>query len=286
MVAGQFYPASEAECREAVELCLGAASRGDAGVTGECIGGIVPHAGWICSGMVAAKVLAALAGGPGVETFVIFGAAHRRRAERAAVYAEGAWATPLGEIGIDEPLAAAVLAGGGNLAEDDPAAHASEHSIEVQVPLIQFLAPQAKLLPIIVPPMASAPQLGQRVAVEARGLSRRAVFVGSTDLTHYGPRYGYTPQGIGAKALAWAKDVNDRRLIDTVLSLKVDEVLPVARRHQNACGPGAVAAAMAAAMAAGANRATLLQHTNSYETLHEAWGEMDDAVGYAGIVFH
>jgi len=155
----------------------------------------------------------------------------------------------------------------------------------VQLPFIQHAAPSAKLLPIIVPPSASAPDAGRAVAERAKALRRGAVFVGSTDLTHYGPRYRFTPMGSGPDALRWAKEVNDRRLLDLVVSLKTGEVVAEALEHHNACGSGAVAAAMAACVAMGADRAQVLRHTTSNEVAHGRFGEMADAVGYSGVVF-
>ncbi len=283
-VAGQFYPGSRKQCKQEIVACLAKAGEA-AGFTGQAVGGIVPHAGWVFSGAVAAQVIALLAARVRVDTFVVFGAMHHYRGRSAgAVFASGAWETPLGRISIDEELARAILAGSEMLA-DEPDAHDEEHSIEVQVPFIQHVAPSARLLPIIVPPSASAPNVGQAVAEQVKALGRKAVFVGSTDLTHYGPRYRFTPMGCGANALRWAKEVNDRRLLDLVETLQSDQVVPEAIEHHNACGSGAVAAAMAASKVMGADRAQLLRHTTSNEVAQGRFDEMADAVGYAGVVF-
>lgn len=252
--------------------------------TEELIGGIVPHAGWMCSGAVAVEVLRELIRRPGIETFVVFGAAHRLGSDRAALYGQGAWSTPLGEIAIDEDLASAVLSAAADVRENEQP-HLIEHSIEVQLPFIQHLAPTARFLPILVPHLAAGPAIGMAVAEQARLLQREVAFVGSTDLTHYGPRYGFTPQGLGPAGLQWAKEVNDREMIDLVCAMKADEVAARARRHQNACGGGAVAATIAACRRCGATRGVLLRHTTSREVLADRYGEMSDAVGYAGIAF-
>lgn len=283
-VAGQFYPGSRSQCLDEIAACLGEAGAA-AELAGQAVGGIVPHAGWVFSGSVAAEVIRALAGQPGVETFVVFGAMHRY-ASRAAgsVDTREAWETPLGRIAIDQELARVVQAGSTMLA-DEPVAHDMEHSIEVQVPFIQHLAPSAKLLPIIVPPSASSPAVGRAVAEQARVLGRRTVFVGSTDLTHYGPRYRFTPMGCGPEALRWAKEVNDRRLLNLVTSMRSNQIVPEAIEHHNACGSGAVAAAIEASQVMGADRAQVLRHTTSNEVARGRFGEMADAVGYAGVVF-
>jgi AmmeMemoRadiSam system protein B len=246
--------------------------------------GIVPHAGWVCSGAVAAEVIQILGQNPDIETFVVFGTMHRVHGHKATVDPEGVWVTPLGEIALDKELAAAVLAASPILAEDS-FSHLSEHSIEVQVPFIQQVKPAAQLLPILVPPADDAPKVGRIVAEQVQKTGRKAVFLGSTDLTHYGPRYYFTPHGAGREGLAWAKDVNDRRMIDLCLKLAAEEVVNEANHHHNACGSGAVAATLAAARQCAATSAHLCRHTTSAEVLHEKLGPMTDAVGYAGIIF-
>lgn len=255
----------------------------DAG-TMQWIGGIVPHAGWVCSGAVAAEVIGKLCRQMGIDTVVVFGAAHRFMSNKAALYAQGAWSTPLGEMLIDEQLAAAVLDASQDV-EENPEAHRPEHSIEVQVPFIQHMCPSARLLPLLVPHLAPASAIGLAVAQQARLLNRQVVFLGSTDLTHYGPRYGFAPKGTGLAGLEWAKTDNDRRLIELVCRMQTDGIVPEAKKRQNACGPGAVAATIAACQRLGATRGILLRHTTSAEVLLDSYGPMDGAVGYAGIVF-
>ena len=119
-----------------------------------------------------------------------------------------------------------------------------------------------------------------------KSLGGDVAFVGSTDLTHYGPGYGFTPSGMGLKGLVWAKDVNDRRMIKLILAMQDDKIVEEAEANQNACGAGAIAAAIAASKAYGATRATLLEHTTSFEVLRELYEEpMRDAVGYAAVAF-
>jgi len=215
---------------------------------------------------------------------VIFGAVHQPMRSPAAVFASGAWRTPLGDIPIDEELAAAVIQSSPEMVAD-PNPHGAEHSIEVQVPFVQHLAPKAKLLPIMVLPGPSALDLGRDVAKQATALGRRVAFLGSTDLTHYGPRYRMTPMGVGPDGLKWAKEVNDRRMIDLVVGLQAEKVVAEAAERRSACGSGAIAAVMGASQATGATWARLLQHTTSSEVLSGLYGDMADAVGYAGIVF-
>jgi MEMO1 family protein len=281
VVAGTFYPSSESECREALDRCF--ESRGALTVVdGRVVGAVVPHAGWMCSGRVAAAVFDAMATHRQPETVVIFGAAHRVRGVEAAVFATGRWDTPVGSVNIDERLADRVL-GQTNLVTSDPYAHELEHSIEVQLPFLQRVWPEAKLLPIIVPPSANAVRVGQAVARTLSAYDCDAVVMASSDLTHYGRNYGFTPKGCGEDGLAWAKHVNDRRMIDLMLALDAEAIVPEASDHHNACGAGAIAAVVAASKALGADRGVLLEHTTSCEVLGQAID--GNAVGYAGVVF-
>ena len=137
----------------------------------------------------------------------------------------------------------------------------------------------------MVPPNKNAAALGATIGRTCKSYGVDVVFIASTDLTHYGPRYGFVPEGIGGPALTWARDVNDRRMIEMIRQMKDEAVVDEARANQNACGAGAVAATLAACKACGAGRATLLEHTTSFEVLRDRFPEpATDAVGYAGMV--
>ena len=277
--AGSFYPAQETQCRRDVEVCV---AEGAPPFEGAVLGGIVPHAGWTYSGPVAGQVFAAMIARARPTTVVIFGAVHRHRGRQAALFPSGRWETPIGPVQVDERLVDRVL-GQTNLIADDAYAHELEHSIEVQVPFVRHLLPSAAILPIMVPPTADAVEVGEAVARTVESYQVSSVMIGTTDLTHYGPSYGFTPEGAGPQGVAWAKDVNDRRMIDLILSLAPEQIVPEAELHGNACGAGAVAATVAAVRHLGADGATLLQHTTSHEVPGGRGGF--DSVGYAGIVF-
>ncbi|HVP13119.1 MAG TPA: AmmeMemoRadiSam system protein B [Phycisphaerae bacterium] len=289
-VAGMFYPRDPEQCRRELRACLEKAAQAAAGhepaaVLGRIIGGIVPHAGWVCSGAVAARVFNLVSKEPHPSAVVLFGAVHVAHGPRASFFPSGAWETPLGLVEVDDRLAER-LQGHTGLMEPAPHAHDQEHSIEVQVPFIQYLLPDAKIVPIMVPPTNNAAVLGTAVGRACKSLDAQVVFIGSTDLTHYGPGYGFIPAGVGPEGLAWAKNVNDRRMIGLILALNHYGAVEEAEANQNACGAGAVAAAVAACKAYGATRATLLEHTTSFEVLREMYDEpMRDAVGYAALAF-
>jgi AmmeMemoRadiSam system protein B len=285
IVAGQFYPGQNDRCIDEINQCLEEATL-TATLPETIVAGIVPHAGWTFSGAVAAFVFAAIRQQhPKVHTFVIFGAAHGYIGQPPAVYDKGSWLTPLGEILVDEELANAVLES--KTATSDREAHNSEHSMEVQVPFIQYLFPGAKILPILTPPSEQAIRLGEIVgSIISSDEERKIVCLGSTDLTHYGPRYGFTPMGTGKDALKWATEVNDKQFIDLALKMQPQKILESAAENYNACGAGAAAATAATAKALGKSKGILLAHTNSNEImLRKMSATSRESVGYAAIIF-
>jgi AmmeMemoRadiSam system protein B len=283
VVAGQFYPADQDDCLKQIRECLASRPVGEP-LPASIVGGIVPHAGWAYSGDLAAMVFAAVQKQrPDVRTFVIFGTAHYYRPQ-PVVDDFQAWQTPLGTVGVDTELRRALLER--ELAVTDSRAHQGEHSIEVQVPFIRHLFPDAKIVPVIVPPVEAAIGVGEAVAELVGGPDHAAVCIGSTDLTHYGPGYGFIPMGRGSDGLQWAADVNDRQFIDLAVALDAERLLATAMEKGNACGPGAAAAAVAAARKLGVAKGRLLAYTNSGEVVRRRTGGCSrDSVGYAAIVF-
>jgi AmmeMemoRadiSam system protein B len=249
------------------------------------VAAIVPHAGWVFSGELAATAFKAIQQvNQEVDTFIIFGAAHRYFGGGAVVYGTGAWETPLGQIEIDTELARQIVDEG---AISDPNAHRGEHSIEVQVPFIQYLFPNAKIVPVIVPIADFDQNFGTHVGhLIHKQQDKSIVCVASTDLTHYGPRYGFCPEGTGKAALKWAREVNDMEFIDLALRMEADQLLKTALDKGNACGPAAVATVVAAAKAMGRICGILLGHTTSHDIMLEKYNQpSEESVGYASIVF-
>ena len=245
---------------------------------------VVPHAGWFFSGRVAARVFETIRqANPALEVLVLLGAVHRWRVRGASVDPSGAWQTPLGDLPVDASLAARLLSALPDLLRADPAAHDVEHAIEVQCPLIRALFPDARVVPVAVPPAESAATLGEQLgALLADEPAGRVAVVASTDLTHYGERYGFSPAGAGPEARAWMRE-NDQRLIDMAAALRADTIVDETRARSNACGAGALAAAVAAARAQGVTAGRVIEYTTSYDVLPEPVFRM--AVGYVGMVF-
>ena len=304
-VAGTFYPADPERCRAAAAALVRASPHGAKSAGGgsgpregersstdtpeprPLRGAVVPHAGWVCSGAIAGQAIGTLAAQAGFrpDVVVVFGAIHTPlHTHFAALSSHRAWREPGGDAQVEAELGAKLAESGGGLFAVDDRFHRREHAVEVELPLIQAAWPDARVLPVEVPVVDDAAEIGRRAArqVEAAGLN--AVFLASSDLTHYGPSYGFAPAGVGPQGLAWAKD-NDRRLLDLVTELRIERIVPEVRENLNACGGGAIAAMLAACTELGATRATLLQHRNSFETLADVHPQPPvDAVGYAGVV--
>jgi AmmeMemoRadiSam system protein B len=199
------------------------------------------------------------------------------------LYPAGAWQTPLGLVEVDGELAGK-LAGCRDV-KVDADAHRLEHSIEVQLPLLQVALPGVKIAPLMVLPGMWAEGIGRecaRVAIEAAGA---VGFLGSTDLTHYGPAFGFEPAGRGEEGVAWAGDVNDRRLVELIRRMDAAGVIREAEAHRNACGAGAVAAMIGAMRELGATQYVELEHRTSADCKVIGAGDRDNSVGYEAGVF-
>ena len=286
IVAGQFYPGRGDACVSEIEQFLVQRTVGE-DLADSIVAGIVPHAGWTFSGDLACLVFSAIKQScEKVDTFVLFGAIHSYIDKSAKVYGSGRWVSPLGEVGIDEELAGEIISGS-RAAEANEDVHSSEHSIEVQIPFIQYLFPDAKIVPIMTPPDPIAVQVGCDVADCIAAVDgKKVVCIGSTDLTHYGPRYGFVPAGAGEAGIKWAKEVNDRQFIDLALTMQAEELLEKSVENSNACGPGAAAATIAAAKRLGKTKGQLLAHTRSNEVMQRKFSQSSaESVGYAAIVY-
>ena len=277
VLAGSWYPGTAAQCRREIDAFLDQITAPPL-PEGEVVGGIVPHAGWFYSGAVACRTIELMARGEKPDTVVVYGM-HLRPSDLRHIMAEGGWETPLGVLGVDEDLAAALLGQGGFRAET-PQHFSHDNTIELQLPFIRYFFGEVKILPLGVPPAPDTIDLAREVAAQAVSLGRRIKVIGSTDLTHYGANYGFTPRGGGAAALAWVREENDRRVIDAMLKMTPSKVIDEALGRHNACCAGAAAAAIESARRLGAHQAHLVAYTTSHDKTPGP-----SFVGYAGIVF-
>ncbi len=290
--AGSWYPSQSSVLRDELKSYLSEAAVSEKpDLCGTPRGVIVPHAGLSFSGPTAACAYRWLSEkAQDTTTFILFGAVHTMNIPVPCVWTRGAWQTPLGDLAVDEDLADELVRAGVGI--DQPAPHLGDNAIELQTPFLAYLFPQAKIVPIAVPPIADAVQLGASVwqvvqefskaQAEAGEKARQTVAIGSTDLTHYGQAYGFAPAGSGAGALEWAKE-NDERLLELIVKMDAASVIPTARKDRSACGAGAVAATVSFARAAGCRKGVVLDYSSSFDRHPEPNPQL--FVGYAAVGF-
>lgn len=282
VVAGRFYPGTGEQCLSELKECL-EKEKLEKNITSKVLGGIVPHAGWVYSGSTAGLVFQAIKQFYESPVFIFFGAVHVYGVTLPSIFSEGLWETPVGDIQIDEELSQKIMEKSDGLIIANESPHNREHSIEVQLPFVKYLFPDSKIVTIMVPPDKNALQTGEIVGRVISGIEKDCVVIGSTDLTHYGSNYDMFVKGSGMNALEWVKNVNDKKLIDLMLSMKSDKIVPQASGDRSACGAGAITATISAVKAMGANKGELLKYTTSYDEIPS--GHPNSFVGYAGVIF-
>jgi len=271
--AGMFYAGSAQSLKSQIEECythtLGPGSLPK--VTDQRLQRVValtsPHAGYMYSGPVAAHGYYQLAADGRPDVVVLFGPNHTGSGSALAVMREGAWRTPLGDLEIDTSTADLILKES-RIVDVDDSAHAFEHSIEVQLPFLQYLYGSAfKFVPIcfLMQDLQSSREVGLAVAKALSG--KNCLVIASTDMTHYEPQK--------------SAETKDRAAIEAVLRLD-EEILysTVETLNISMCGYGPTIAAIAAAKALGAKKARLL----CYKTSGDVVGDYSAVVGYASIM--
>ena len=276
-LAGTWYPGGASECRKTIEGFMDPGlSCPDTG--GNIVGGIVPHAGWFFSGKIACNVIKCLHVQDGPDTCIIFGR-HLHKASDNFIMTQGRWETPLGELTIDSELAAE-LAGEFSFTVETTSRYEPDNTIELQLPIIKYCFPAMKVVPIGLPPHPDSLKIAKKSVEISKRMGRKTVVIGSTDLTHYGYNYGYTPKGAGDEAVEWVKNINDKRAVDLMLGMDEKALMDESVKHHNVCCPGAAAAAIVAARELGAVKAKQMIYRTSYDVRPDS-----SFVGYVGIVF-
>jgi AmmeMemoRadiSam system protein B len=263
-----WYPGSADQTREAI----GRMESSLAPHASDGVAGIVPHAGWEFSGGVAFEVLSRIS--RSMDTIVIIGG-HLGPADGILCAFDEAYETPLGPLPADLALLEEIRREM-PVREDRYA----DNTVEVQLPFIRYLFPSARVLGMRASPSLVAEGLGAMLAAAARKLGRSIGVVGSTDLTHYGTTYGFSPAGSGEKALRWVRETNDRRFIECLLTMDSQGALDRALRERSACSAGGALVAMSFARANGIRKGGLVRYATSLE-VHRS----DSFVGYAGILY-
>ena len=260
-VAGQFYPGTkEGLERELAKMIPNITEKVDA------IGAMSPHAGYVYSGPVAGEVYARL---KPKATYIILNPNHTGYGAQFALSTEP-WATPLGEVEVDEKLIN-VLKKKTSLIEEDPSGHLFEHSAEVQVPFIQRIAPNAKIVPITCSygDITELEDVSGAIAGAVEETGRNATIIASSDMTHYETRK--------------SAEAKDKKAIEKILELDPEGLLrTVSKENISMCGYLPTAVMLMAAKKLGAKKAELVRYADS----GDASGDTFQVVGYAGIIVY
>ena len=207
--AGSWYPEGAAACKQEIEQFM-ARGAPKPRQPSSWMGGIVPHAGWYYSGQIACNVIQWLQDASPPDLVVLFGM-HLHAGSPNYLMPTGAWETPFGSLPVDEELAGYLMQRF-DFTKETTQRFAQDNTIELQLPFVKYLLDPMRILAVGVPPNPDALAIGTAVADWARQKGRRLKIIGSTDLTHYGRNYGFSPKGSGAEAVQWARAENDRRI--------------------------------------------------------------------------
>lgn len=257
-VAGSWYPGDPDALSAEVDRHLEEAEPGPAGTV---LAIVAPHAGLRYSGPVAAFAYGLLAG-RSYDVAVLVGPSHHVAFEGVAVYARGAFATPLGCVNVAEDCAGAIARASSSVI-DRPGAHLREHSLEMQLPFLQRVLPDTPIVPLVMGRQTRDTILDLGAGLARALAGRQALLVASTDLSHY-------HDAATAARL-------DGRVIDKIRRFDSEGLLRLLERFpQHACGGGPTVSVMYAARALGADDARILRYADSGDVS----GDKDAVVGY------
>ena len=270
-----WYPVDKNECQREIESYLEGWSPSQLPPS-KGLGGIVPHAGWYFSGKLAARVFHSLKLKSKAEVVVLYGG-HLSTDDLPRIVTEEACETPFGDIQIHEGFVKNLMKKM-DVKKESPTS--GDNTIEIQLAMVKYFFPEAKLVAIRSPLSLKAETLGKEVAEIAKKEGISILAIGSTDLTHYGPNYGFLAKGIGPASVKWVKKENDKGFVDRALKMDTEGLLKHALENDSACSAGAAVSAMATCKALGAEKGILLDYYTSYDIMPD-----DSFVGYAGIVY-
>jgi len=260
VVAGQFYPGTSSQLKAMIEAFV------DEKVAKEEVIGLVsPHAGYVYSGPVAGAVISKV---KFKDTFVIMGPSHTGMGRPFSIMTQGTWETPLGKVEIDSELGKRILTTSSHL-EEDNVAHQYEHSIEVQLPFLQYFKPDIRIVPIMLAYAGGDiyKEIGKELAKAIRESNKGVVIMASSDMTHYEPQE--------------SAQEKDTQAIQAILDLNEDELLRrVDELNISMCGYAPTVSLISAAKELGATGAELVR----YQTSGDTTGDYSAVVGYAGVI--
>jgi AmmeMemoRadiSam system protein B len=260
VVAGQFYNGTKESLKEQVKKYINEKVKKE-----EVMGVLTPHAGFMYSGEVAGAVYSRIIF---PETFVILGPNHTGAGHPCAILTKGSWQTPLGEVEIDSDLACKILANSKSLKEDERA-HSYEHSIEVQLPFLQYLGKDFKFVPICLShlDLETCRDIGKAIANAIKEREKKVVIIASSDLTHYEPQE--------------AANRKDKMALDAVIKLDPEELVSkVEELRISMCGVIPTTIMLMASKVLGAKKGELVKYMTSGDVI----GDYRQVVGYGGTL--
>lgn len=263
-VCGSFYPAGVTSLRKQIDaLADKKAAKND------IIACILPHAGYMYSGAVAVKTLSEV---NIKDRIILLGPNHTGMGEPFSIMASGAWETPFGKINIDSFLAAKILSKSQYLKNND-LAHRYEHSLEVELPILQYFKAGFQIVPIVIASdkISVLKSLGQNIAdsIKEAGVLDSTLIIASSDMTHY-------ESGENAR-------FKDNAAIESILELDEEGLNSKVRQlNISMCGYAPVSVALTASKLLGAKSAKVIKYANSGDTT----GDYSSVVGYAGITIY
>lgn len=271
--AGSFYPNIQADLERAVQNFL-ENTKDSPVLSGEIVGMLVPHAAWEFSGQAQAYAYKNLQGKK-IRTVILIGPSHYESFDGISIYPEGYFRTPLGKVKIDGLLARAIMSENEKISSRE-SAHTKEHSLEVQLPFLQKVLPQARIVPIILgsPSRENVNILAQAIL---KHIPPDTIVIASSDLSHYPPKE--VAEEVDRKVIEAILSRDPNNLSKTLEELAAGNYLGV---NTFLCGEAAVETIMLVAQGLGADQATLLKYYNSGDTEK---GDKEKVVGYGAIAF-
>lgn len=260
-VAGAFYPSNPEELTSMIKGMVDLEREKK-----KALAVISPHAGFIYSGPVAGALFSSV---QLPDKYVLLGPSHRMISSKAALMRTGAWSTPLGDIPVDSGLADFILNSSAILDEDEKA-HRNEHSLEVQLPFIQYFVKHFSIVPISVGSQVTYKELEELGRAIAQGIKKsglETLIVASTDMSHYVAQS--TAQELDFMAIQMIQELNPKGLYDIVTSKNI-----------SMCGFQPTVSALVASCELGAKTASLIK----YQTSGDVSGDYNEVVGYAGVL--
>lgn len=269
-VAGMFYPNEKKELKKVIKECFlhnfGPGKIPPSNIKKKIFGVICPHAGYVYSGPIACNSFYEISSNL-PDLFIIIGPNHWGIGSSVATMIDTKWETPLGEVEVDSEIAEEISKLT-DVIEIDNFSHSREHSLEVQIPILQEIATNFKIVPIALINQSKEIAIKVGIAVAKISQKNKVMIIGSSDFTHY-------------ESNEFAHE-QDSALIEPILELDVDRFYDILHKKDiSACGYGAIASTMIACKEIGATKGELLK----YATSGDISGDKSSVVGYGSIIF-